>query len=130
MKCSTHDDLSKLALSQSIDEKDITDVLIQANEFERNKESLERKFAGKFVAYCAGQLFYGDTLEEAIANIRLSFSDRPFYAKKFPPTDTPGEGRTTESSVSSSRSGNQWSIGPTNDENNRTFDDGRNLMRT
>jgi hypothetical protein len=88
MKCATHNDLSKLSLSYAIDEKDTVDLLIQAHEFERNRECLEKELAGKVIAYRAGQLFHGDSLEETIAYVRGHIRDHPSYTKKFPPVGT------------------------------------------
>jgi uncharacterized protein with ATP-grasp and redox domains len=69
-------------------EDDFTEILEQRKLLEKKRKTLS-KYQGKVVVACGGELFVGNSLDEAVQRARKKYKDKPFYSESIGLIDVP-----------------------------------------
>ncbi|MGB9693917.1 MAG: hypothetical protein ACPLYF_03650 [Fervidobacterium sp.] len=72
-----------------IDEISINEILEQKIIFEERRAELEEKHRGKVVVVCNGEVFVGETIDDAVAKAKEKHGNRPYYSEALGITDFP-----------------------------------------
>ena len=72
-----------------IDEPSIKEILEQKIIFEERRAELEEEYHGKVVVVCNGEVFVGETIDDAVAKAKAKHGNRPYYSEALGITDFP-----------------------------------------
>ncbi|MEX2706801.1 MAG: hypothetical protein Q6352_016330 [Candidatus Freyrarchaeum guaymaensis] len=68
--------------------KDFVEIMKQRKILEEKRETLS-KYKGKVVVVCGGEIFVGDTLDEAVEKAKAKHKNKPFYSESIGIIDFP-----------------------------------------
>ncbi len=69
--------------------KDDFNEIMEQQKLLRKKRKTLSKYQGKVVVACGGELFIGNTLDEAVQKARKKYKDKPFYSESIGMVDIP-----------------------------------------
>lgn len=72
-----------------IDESSINEILEQKIIFEERRVELEEKYHSKVVVVCNGEVFVGETIDDAVAKAKAKHGNRLYYSEALGVTDFP-----------------------------------------
>jgi hypothetical protein len=73
-------ELDALSSRGLLKKEDLVQIIQQRSIVEQKRSEL-LQYRGKVLVACGGELFLGDTLEEALAKARKKYGDKPYYAE-------------------------------------------------